>query len=69
MNTIAPGLIETEVVKTISPKVKSEILTKTPLGRFGRADDISNLALFLSSERASYITGTQILVTGGRHLE
>lgn len=69
VNTIAPGLIETEVVKTISPKVKSEILTKTPLGRFGRADDISNLALFLSSERASYITGTQILVTGGRHLE
>lgn len=68
INTIAPGLIETEVVKTISNKVKQEILKKTPLGRFGRAEDVSNAALFLASDNASYITGTQILVTGGRHL-
>ncbi len=69
VNTIAPGLIETEVVKTISSKVKKEILNRTPLGRFGRADDVSNLALFLASENASYITGAQFLVTGGRHLD
>jgi len=69
VNTIAPGLIETEVVKTISDQVKQEILKRTPLGRFGRAEDISSVALFLASENASYITGTQLLVTGGRHLD
>lgn len=69
VNTIAPGLIETEVVKTISSKVKEEILKRTPLGRFGRVDDVSSLALFLASENASYITGAQFLVTGGRHLD
>ncbi|MBU3093584.1 SDR family oxidoreductase [Clostridium sp. CF011] len=69
VNTIAPGLIETEVVKTISNKIKQEILKRTPLGRFGRTEDVSNIALFLASENASYITGTQLLVTGGRHLD
>ncbi|EGD47357.1 short-chain dehydrogenase/reductase SDR [Ruminiclostridium papyrosolvens DSM 2782] len=69
VNTIAPGLVETEVVKTISNQVKQEILKRTPLGRFGRAEDVSNTALFLASENASYITGTQLLVTGGRHLD
>lgn len=68
VNTIAPGLIETEVVKTITNKVKQQILDRTPLGRFGRTEDVSNLALFLASENASYITGSELLVTGGRHL-
>lgn len=69
VNTIAPGLVETEVVKTITPKVKERILSMTPLKRFGEVDDISNAAVFLASEYASYITGVQLLVTGGRHLE
>ena len=68
VNAIAPGLIETEVVKTISEKVKNEILSKTTLGSFGNGKDVSSLALYLASDKASYITGTQIFVTGGRHL-
>ncbi|MCM3135795.1 SDR family oxidoreductase [Paenibacillus polysaccharolyticus] len=68
VNSIAPGLIETEIVKSISDKVKSDILLKTPLDRFGSVEDVSDSALFLASEKAAYITGVQLLVTGGKHL-
>ncbi|WP_379134451.1 SDR family NAD(P)-dependent oxidoreductase [Paenibacillus sp. sgz500958] len=69
VNTLAPGLVETDVVDTMQSELKQKILDRTPLGRFGTADDISNAALFLASDYASYITGTQLLVTGGRHLD
>ena len=68
VNTIAPGLIETDVVKSISDKLKDDILQKTPLRRFGSIEDVSNAALFLSSDQAKFITGTQLLITGGKHL-
>lgn len=68
VNTIAPGLIETEIVKSISDQVKSDILSKTPLNRLGNVQDVSNAALFLASDQAKYITGVQLLITGGKHL-
>ena len=68
VNSIAPGLIETEVFKSITASIKGEILKKTPLNRFGIVEDVTNSALFLSSEKAEFITGIQLLVTGGRHL-
>lgn len=69
VNTIAPGLIETDVVNTMQTGVKKKIMERTPLGRMGTADDVSHAALFLASDYASYITGTQLPVTGGRHLD
>lgn len=68
INTIAPGLIETEIVKTISSETKNNILKKIPLKRFGIVEDVSNAALFLASDKAEYITGIQFMITGGRHL-
>lgn len=68
INTIAPGLIETDVVKSITQKKKDNILNMTPMGKNGSPDDIANAAVFLASDKASHITGIQLLVTGGRHL-
>ena len=68
VNSIAPGLIQTEIVKSISKDIKDAVLQKTPIGRFGTSEDIANAAMFLASDVSSYITGVQLLVTGGRHL-
>lgn len=68
-NTIAPGFIETEMSKNTSEEFKAKILSRTPLGRMGKTEEIANVAMFLASPLASYVTGAQIYVTGGRHLE
>lgn len=69
VNTIAPGLIETDVAGTMQTELKKKIVERTPLGRIGTVDDVGSAVLFLASDYASYITGTQLLVTGGRHLD
>ena len=53
------------MTKKIDGKVKEEILERIPLSRFGKAEEVSDLILFLSSEEASYITGQTIHVNGG----
>lgn len=69
VNTIAPGLIETDMSVMTPDEVKEKILKKTPLGRMGKTEEVTNAVLFLASQKASYITGSQVYVTGGRHLE
>jgi NAD(P)-dependent dehydrogenase (short-subunit alcohol dehydrogenase family) len=65
--SISPGLIDTGMGKAeqaASPQV-SVMLSKTPLGRFGTAEEIASVAVFLCSPGASYITGCDIRVDGG----
>lgn len=68
VNTVAPGLIETDVAEEVTEKFKNDLLSRTPLKRFGLPEDVSNAVLFLASNKANYITGTQLYVTGGRHI-
>jgi len=65
VNVIAPGFIETEMTHNLSNQVKEEFLKKIPLKRAGSATDVANLALFLASPLADYITGQVIKVDGG----
>lgn len=65
VNAIAPGFIETEMTEVLSDSVKEEAVKQIPLGAFGKTEDIANLAVFLASEQASYITGQVINVDGG----
>ena len=68
-NAIAPGLIETELVRaldTYETLLKSS-LTRQPIQRLGKVDDIANAVAFLSSDCASFITGETLHVTGGRY--
>jgi len=65
VNAIAPGFIKTDMTEVLSDKVKETMLSSIPLGRFGEADEVANVALFLASSLSSYITGQVIVVDGG----
>ena len=68
VNAIAPGYMETELTKTmkiVNPEQYKEITNRIPIGRWGKPNDLTGLALFLSSSGANYITGAIIPVDGG----
>ncbi|NTW95604.1 MAG: 3-oxoacyl-[acyl-carrier-protein] reductase [Erysipelotrichaceae bacterium] len=65
VNAIAPGFIQTKMTNVLSEEVKNNILKQIPLGRFGSPRDIADCALFLASDKASYISGQVIQVDGG----
>ena len=65
VNAIAPGLIETDIIRDIPSERKKELGLIIPLGRIGTPKDIANVVLFLASPRAGYITGEVIRVDGG----
>lgn len=65
VNAIAPGYIETDMIQALNDKMMKECLLKIPLKRFGKVEDVANLALFLASDESSYITGQCIILDGG----
>ncbi len=65
VNAIAPGFIETDMTKNISGADKRKILQSCLLKRFGKPEEIANVAAFLASDQASYIQGQVITVDGG----
>jgi 3-oxoacyl-[acyl-carrier protein] reductase len=65
VNTIAPGVIETDMTAKTLAERGSSILAMTPLGRIGQPDDISGVALFLASPDAGWLTGRTFIVDGG----
>ena len=65
VNAVAPGLVLTEMGKTIPEPVQAEMLKSIPLERFGEPEEIAAVILFLSSGLASYVTGQVIHVNGG----
>jgi 3-oxoacyl-[acyl-carrier protein] reductase len=68
VNTIAPGGVETEGTKTagvVGSDFEKQIVARTPLGRFGRPDDIAKVAVFLAGDDSAWMTGERIEVAGG----
>jgi len=65
VNVIAPGFIETEILKAIPSAKKKEFTKAIPLRYIGKPQDVADLAVFLASKRAAYITGDVICVNGG----
>ncbi len=65
VNVIAPGFIDTDMTKGLKREYVQQMIPQIPLGRFGNVDEVSKVALFLATEKSSYITGQVIRVDGG----
>lgn len=67
VNTVSPGPLRTELLMSFldTEEKRHRRLVHVPMGRFGEADEIASAALFLASDDASYVTGTNLLVDGG----
>lgn len=65
VNCVAPGCIETDMVRALEEETRRMLVEETPLGRLGRPEDIAEAVAFLASERASFITGQVLTADGG----
>jgi len=65
VNAIAPGLIRTRMTEDLVAAMGAQRLAEIPLGRFGTPEDVANVAAFLCSDAASYVTGQLLTVDGG----
>ena len=67
VNSVHPGFIDTEMIAFISedPEAMAEIMPKIPLGRSGTSEEVARGVLFLASDEASYVTGTELVIDGG----
>jgi 3-oxoacyl-[acyl-carrier protein] reductase len=65
VNTVIPGLVETEALFMWTPERKAQVAQNTPLRKIANADDVANTILFLVSEHAGHITGASVPVNGG----
>jgi len=68
VNCVSPGFIVSDMTMNIAEKVKLYLTSRIPMGKLGTGEDVSNCAVFLSSELASYITGETIHVNGGMYM-
>lgn len=68
INAIQPGLIRTAMTEAMPERIWESKMAEIPMGRAGEPDEIAGVALFLASDLSSYMTGTVLEVTGGRHL-
>jgi len=65
VNSVAPGLIETDMTAQMTDKAREKLRAAVPLGRFGTAGEVADLVAYLVSDRAAYITGSVFEIDGG----
>lgn len=68
VNAVAPGYIETDMTKEVSPPVLDQVKALTPLGRLGKPEEVAAAVGFLASPGSSYITGQVLAVNGGMYM-
>jgi len=68
VNAIAPGYVDTDMVRAVPPAVLEKIIAKIPMGRLGRADDIARGVLFLVADDGDFVTGATLSINGGQHM-
>jgi acetoacetyl-CoA reductase len=68
VNAIAPGYVETDMVRAVPEEVLAKIVRTIPVGRLGQPEDIARSVLFLVADEASFITGSTLSINGGQHM-
>jgi acetoacetyl-CoA reductase len=68
VNAVAPGYVETEMVRAVPAEVLEKIIARIPVGRLGKAEDIARTVLFLVADDADFITGSTLSINGGQHM-
>jgi len=70
VNTISPGYIGTKMVTAIPKEVlESKIIPQIPVGRLGKPEEVAGLIIYLCSEEAAFVTGANIAINGGQHMQ
>ena len=70
VNTISPGYIGTKMVTAIPEDIlNSKILPQIPVGRLGKPEEVAGLIIYLASEEAAFLTGANIAINGGQHMQ
>jgi acetoacetyl-CoA reductase len=70
VNTISPGYLKTRMVTQIPESIlKEKILPQIPLGRLGEPDEVAGLVVYLCSDEAGFVTGANIAINGGQHMQ
>ena len=70
VNTISPGYIGTKMVMAIPKEVlDSKIIPQIPMGRLGKPEEVAGLVAYLASEEAAFLTGANIAINGGQHMQ
>jgi len=70
INTISPGYIGTKMVMAIPSEVlESKIIPQIPMGRLGKPEEVAGLVAYLSSDEAAFVTGANIAINGGQHMQ
>jgi len=67
VNAVAPGYIETDMVKQMPEQILTQITQQVPLGRLGKPDEVARAVVFLASNEAEFITGTTLTMNGGQY--
>ena len=68
VNAIAPGYIDTDMVRAVPAPVLEKIIAKIPVGRLGHAEEIARGVLFLVADEAGFVTGSTLSINGGQHM-
>ncbi len=69
INSVCPGLINTEIWKSLPKEDAQKVIDGIPMGRPGETQEVANAIVFLASKEASYITGEEIDINGGSHMD
>lgn len=69
VNAIAPGYIETDMVKAVAPTVLEKIIARIPVGRLGQPSEVARAVCFLAADEAGFITGETLSLNGGQRMD